>query len=184
MARRIQFLGIKLPMSHPVLAHVFGTLTKAERDALLAVESAGIGMVVMPGRTAFEIGPEQGFSKWYRFEGGNDYTQDMADSDAGRLFRGAIIEYEAFRDLGYPPHAKKVAEFPSLQLMSAMRLRDPQRNKTYNVDAQQAKTVQRLLRWASQYNAPSPTREEAGNTGNLSPVAVSMLLNSRGGRLR
>lgn len=155
MPRRVQFLGIRLPLSHPVLSMVFPSLAKHEREALRAVELAGTALIVVPGKTSFTIGKAQGFSKEYMYTGKNDYTEVMTDSDAALLFRGGIVECEAFRDPDFPAHRTKVATYPSQKLMSCLRVRNPGNGMVYNVTDDQARIVSQLIR---KYNRAKPPK--------------------------
>lgn len=180
MSRRVEWLGIRLPMSHPVIAYMYGRLSKQERDALMAVEACGVNMMVIPRVTAFRIGPPQGFSKWYHFGWQNRYTEVMEQGDAARLFRGAIVEYETFRDPDYPPHANKKATYPSLAMMSNMRMQDTSRGRTMWVTKEQARIVHNLLRRADKLPAPVTLINEHGRYGQLTPTAISLLRTTKG----
>lgn len=182
MSRHIQWIGIKLPMSHPVLSAWYGKLPKRERDAVMAVEQAGLGMCAIPGAIAFEIGPAQGFSKTYRFSGKNRFTENMTPSDAAMIFRGRIREWETFRDMDYPPHQRKVAEYPSEALMSGLRVRNGNTGEVITVTPEQARIVSRLLAQADRMERPVILQEESGRSGALTSTAIAMLRKGRARR--
>lgn len=146
MSRAIQWLGIRLPKSHPTLARMYATLSETEREALDAVESAGSTMALIPGVTSFQVGPQQGFSKSYKWTYRNRYVEVMTDSDAALLMRGGIIEWEQFRDTDRPDHRDKQPPYPSKTLMENLRIFDPKSGQQYTVTQRQARTVARLLR--------------------------------------
>ena len=175
MARDIEWLGIKLPSSHPVLSDMMLHLSKVEREAIYAVEEAGVPMVAIAGTTAFRVGPPQGFSKWYEWNGAENYIQSMADSDAAHLFRGGITEFEMFRDLGYPPHRNKRATYPSEMMMKRFRFRDHRTKKLRTVTPEQARIVSRLLRMANTEKPLTVTKTETGKPGRPG-VASSLLM--------
>lgn len=146
MSRRVQWLGIKLPLSHPVISRIERSLTMEERKAIQAVENAGSALIVIPGTTGFTVGKAQGFSKEYLWVVENNYIEVMTDSDAAFLFKGGIVEHETFRDVDFQPHRNKEATYPSETLMKCMRVRNPYNGHTFNVTDRQAALVAKLFR--------------------------------------
>ena len=158
MTVRVEWLGLKLPKSHPVIALSYRFLPKREQEAIDAVEAAAGFMIRFHAKTEFRVGPPQGFSQWYQWTGGNRYIARMTESDAAILFRGGIIEFQQFRDVDRPDHARREAPYPSEVLMQTLRVHDTRDGTWRGVTIGQARIVARLLKRAMR--TPLPTVEQ------------------------
>lgn len=144
----VSWRGLRLPLSHLTLSLMVGRLGRRERDALQAAEDLCAAKVVNPGKTAFVVGPESGFSKSYKWCGANRYIEYMTDADAARLFRGAITEWWQFCRADDPKAMAADPKYPSAKYLMSLVISDRQHQRVMRITPADARTVERLIKQA------------------------------------